>query len=433
MGDGRFVLRLPPGVRDLLPQAAARRRGIVAALTGEFERWGYRAIITPIYEYDEVLRRGLGAPARAVRFVEPHSGEILSLRPDLTPQVARLVATRLHDEPGPLRLFYEGSVVRVPDGARGQGELFQVGVELIDAPSEGGDLEAITLAEAALAAAGVSAARLDLGHAAVARAALDGLALDDAAEAALLGALERKDAAEVARLAARTGAPARRRRLLSALPTLYGGPEVVAHARRLVDGGAARAALDGLGRLVARLGALGPAARLSVDLGELRGFRYYTGTRFALYAPGVGTAVSSGGRYDALVERYGRAARATGFAVDVDAVAEVQQASGRGLAPPAPGVLVAGEPLDAARLAARVRGRGRRAVLALEPPGSDAALRAEAARRGLGRVLVVGPRGLRWRDSDGAGRGRLGAAALRALCDGDGGDADWSALLPGPC
>src|SRR5262249_23515898 len=164
-------------VRDYLPAAAARRRGIVRALTGEIERWGYRAIITPIYEYDEVLRRGAASSAaRAVRFVEPTSGEVAALRPDLTPQVARLVATRLHDEPGPLRLMYEGSVVRLGGGA--PAELFQVGVELIDAPQPGGDVEVIALAEAALRAAQIGAAgegggvQIDIGHADIARTAL---------------------------------------------------------------------------------------------------------------------------------------------------------------------------------------------------------------------------------------------------------------------
>jgi ATP phosphoribosyltransferase regulatory subunit len=369
--------RLPHGVRDLLPVAAARRRGLSQALAGEFARWGYRAVITPLYEYESVLMRGMGAATKAMRFVD--SGEILALRPDLTPQVARLVATRLHDEPGPLRLFYEGSVVRNAE------ELYQVGVELIDAPQPGGDLEAVTLACSSLRAAGVGDFTLDLGHAAVAHAALHDLGLDEDAEAALHDALAKKNAARVAELAASLPAP--RRALVEALPSLYGGPEVLERARPLLEDATA---LDELALLIERLAKLEPGRAVTVDLGEVRGFRYYTGTRFSAYAAGVGGALAQGGRYDRVVERYGRAARATGFAVDVDRLAEVLRQRGAGAAPDSGGVLVAGEPLAALQAAQELRRAGRRAVLDLdEPPASEAVLRERARVAGLDEVVVL--------------------------------------------
>lgn len=409
---------LPPGVRDLLPGQAERRRGVVSAIAQELDRWGYRPIVTPIYEYDEVLRRGLGGPARALRLVEPSTGEVLALRPDLTAQVARLVATRLHDEPGPLRLRYEGSVVRIP-GTGGQGELYQVGVELVDAPQPGGDLEIVSLAEAALGAAGLDGLHVDLGHADVARTALEGLGLDEDTERALHAALAKKDQAEVAAIARQTKVSARQKKLLAELPGLYGGPEVVARARGLVEkrSPAARA-LDELELLLERLAALGVRAKRSVDLGEVRGFGYYTGIRLAVYAAGVGGALASGGRYDRLVERYGRPARATGFAVDVDRVAELLD--GRGAEPERGGLLVGGEPVQAARLAQRLRARGLRTVLDLDdPPQPDPVLKARARRARLERVILAGERRLRWFDVEPPGaRGSLEGAALKELLTG---------------
>jgi ATP phosphoribosyltransferase regulatory subunit len=397
------TIRLPPGVRDYLPGAAARRRGIAATVAAEIERWGYRGIITPLYEYDAVLSRGLGQPVKAMRFVEPATGEVVALRPDLTPQVARLVATRMHDEPGPLRLYYQGSVVRL-DGARH--ELFQVGVELIDAPQPGGDLEVVALAEAALAALGIGARTVDIGHAALVRAVFDALGAEQNDQAELVrAALARKDRALVAELATATALPPRLRALLCALPSLYGGVEVLERARTLVDGAEQHAALDELTTLVSRLGALGPAERLSIDLGEARGFDYYTGSRFAIFADGAGEALASGGRYDHLVARYGRAARAAGFALDVDRVGELLASRGVAAPGPAGGVLVGGDPVAAALLAAELRRQGTRAVLALDEPAlPDQALRAQARARSLPRVVVAAATGNRWLDDAGEPR-----------------------------
>ena len=113
-----------------------------------FERRGFARVITPAFEYEDVLALGLGDAARAatVRFVEPSSGQVVALRPDITPQIARLIATRFRDEPGPVRLCYEGTVVRLErGGARASGSSSQAGVELAGVPGPDGDAEVIAL------------------------------------------------------------------------------------------------------------------------------------------------------------------------------------------------------------------------------------------------------------------------------------------------
>ncbi|HUJ57574.1 MAG TPA: ATP phosphoribosyltransferase regulatory subunit, partial [Kofleriaceae bacterium] len=149
-------IRLPAGVRDFLPRAAARRRSLAEQVMAVFEAWGYAQVITPMFEVADVLERGLGDGARAaaIRFVEPGSGEVVALRPDITPQIARIVATRLADVPGPLRLCYEGAVTRLA-GELGQREILQAGIELVDAPAPGGDAEVLAVAAAALARSGL--------------------------------------------------------------------------------------------------------------------------------------------------------------------------------------------------------------------------------------------------------------------------------------
>jgi len=387
--SSKSPIRLPVGVRDFLPEAAARRRAIAEALLVEFERWGYDRIITPAFEYLDVLERGLGDGARAavLRFVEPATGEVVALRPDITPQVARIAATRLAGARGPIRLCYEGSVLRLQPGARGQRELIQAGVELIDAPAPAGDAEVLALADAALRAADLAEVTLEVGHVALLRGAL--AAVEDPALARELETLVgRKDERAVAQ-AVSGKAPPRVKRILQALPTLYGEPAaVLARARELPLDRPMKDALDELERALALVKAQGAAARLRVDLGEVRSFAYYTGIRFAGYVPGVGDAVLHGGRYDDLVARYGRAVRATGFAVDVEAIAQGEQAQGRSDGLPRRGVLIAGEGERPYALATALRRLGVRAAV---DPGARSAdeLAGYAADIGARAVLVL--------------------------------------------
>src|SRR5882672_9233221 len=157
-------LRLPTGMRDFAPRAAAARRKIAETLLGVFERWGFARVITPAFEYEEVLALGLGGAGRAaaIRFVEPSSGRVVALRPDITPQIARLIATRFRDESGPLRLCYEGTVLRLERGARSQRELIQAGVELAGVGAPEGDADVIACGAAALSAAGLGGPGFDL-------------------------------------------------------------------------------------------------------------------------------------------------------------------------------------------------------------------------------------------------------------------------------
>ncbi|MBA3460405.1 MAG: ATP phosphoribosyltransferase regulatory subunit [Deltaproteobacteria bacterium] len=360
-------IRLPAGVRDFLPRAAARRRSLAARVLDVFERWGYARIITPMFECADVLERGLGHDARAaaIRFVEPGSGEVVALRPDITPQVARVVATRLADVEGPIRLCYEGAVTRLA-GERGQREILQAGIELIDAGDPGGDAEVLAVAAASLAASGLPETRLDVGHVAPARCVL-AAAPDDNARDRITAALARKDRAGL-RIAAAV-LPDAIRPLAEALVGLWGPAETtLARAVALPWPAEVRAALDSLRAVLAGFADLAdrPVPDLTIDLGDLRGFDYYTGVRFAGYAGGAPDAVLRGGRYDELIARYGRAARATGFAIDLEALAQAQRTAGLALPVTTAGVAVHGA--GAAAFARELRAQGIRAVVAASAP-----------------------------------------------------------------
>jgi ATP phosphoribosyltransferase regulatory subunit len=308
---------LPAGMRDLLPEEAAARRALAREVIGVVALHGYDLVTLPVFELAEVIERGLGTldPADVLRFVEPESGEIAALRPDMTPQIARVIATRLRDRPVPMRLAYEGTVIRRRSGrARKHRQIPQVGVELAGPPGQGGDLELLALAVEAMRAAGLERFTLDLGDAGIVRSLLG--RLSDAEQREVSQALARKDEAAV-------GDPT-----LRALLTLQGGREALVEGGKLLSTtpGAPCAArlLSLFDAAVAR--GLGP--HLQVDLGEVRGFAYYTGTIFHGYAAGTSDAVLSGGRYDELLARFGCPLPAAGFALDLDRAAEARRAAG---------------------------------------------------------------------------------------------------------
>ncbi len=396
-------IRLPTGVRDFLPRAARRRRAIAERLLDTFEAWGYQRIITPLFECADVLERGLGDDARAaaIRFIEPASGEVVALRPDITPQVARIAATRMADIGGPVRLCYEGAVARIASGARGQREVMQAGVEFLDAVGPAADAELLALAAASLATSGVAERSLDLGHVVLTRLALDGID-EGKRRSQVTTCLRRKDRLGVARAA--QGLPSKQRKLLEALPILFGGPQdVLRAARKLTLPAAARKSLDEIEKTLDAAHAMGASGAslledATLDLGELRGFEYYTGMRVNAFIAGAGGPVLRGGRYDGLVERYGRRANATGFAVDIEAMAQAESAAGQEAGAARSGVLLVADASHrqlANKLAIRLRRGGLRVALDLGKRQSTEALMAYASRVELPIVLHLAAGGFK--------------------------------------
>jgi ATP phosphoribosyltransferase regulatory subunit len=307
----------PVGMRDLVPPQAGRRRMLGRTIGEVFARHGYAPVTTPPFELERVFGRAFDTidPRELLRFVDGDSGEVVVMRPDITPQIARVVATRLADRPPPHRLSYEGHVVRRRRGrARTQRQIAQAGVECIGAAGVFADVEVISLASIATAAAGLSHHRIELNLVSLARTLLDHV--DAGARKEASEALARKD--RTALEAALTGEPAEvTRRLLGALE-LVGGVEVLDTARKLFEDAPSRALIDTLARVHEALARTTPSVPIGFDLGEPRGFGYYTGVSFALLAEGPGEPIATGGRYDDLLARFGTPMPATGAGIDLD-------------------------------------------------------------------------------------------------------------------
>ncbi len=370
-------------MRDLVPPEAERRRALGRALSEVFASFGYAPVATPPFELESVMARAIeAADARELlRFVDAESGEVVMLRPDITPQIARVVASRLRDRPRPIRLSYEGHVVRRRRGrARTQRQIAQAGVECLGIEGSEADVEVVELASRALRAVGLADHRIELNLPTLAGTLARGL--EDGRREDAQQALARKDRAELSRILG--PAPTAIREGLLAALDLVGGPEVIARARRIADGGPAREQVDRLSGILRALEALELGVAIQLDLGEPRGFGYYTGPSFAILAHGPGEPVASGGRYDELLERFGAPMPATGVAIDLDHVERALGTDGPNERPRRC-VLLAGDTPPS--LAAAIRGAG--SAVATYPGATLAQARAHAEAWGHGVVAHV--------------------------------------------
>ena len=309
---------IPPGTRDILPDEMRELRALSTALLGTFERFGYGEVWTPTLEYEDVLVKGDERAAGASYRLFDEHGQVLALRSDMTIPIARLVATRFDDEPGPLRLCYLSHAYRAVTPQRGQQrEFLQAGLELIGAEAPGGTVEVIEVLCAALDAAGLPRARVGFGDAGLYRGLLEGMGAEGNGAGAVLLALERHDFVELEARVAELGVSGKRRQTLIAVPQLRGGPEVLDRAVEL-GGDDVRQATQRLRDVAEGVKAGGLADRVIFDLGLVRDLGYYTGAIFEVYDPALGHVIGAGGRYDDLIGRFGDPRPACGFALFVE-------------------------------------------------------------------------------------------------------------------
>jgi len=312
--------RLPPGVKDFLPVKAAKLDYLQNTLRSIYRSWGFRPVAPAILEDLSVLELGLGTDLRekTFRFDDRQTGRLVAFPPDITPQVARIAATRMRDMPLPFRLCYNGRVLRHTEQQLGKDrQIYQSGVELIGLKGPEADAEMIAMAVMCLQAVGATGFTIDIGQVEFLRGVLDDLPLDSAQSRDVKTAIAAKDISGLQQKLKDLPLTDRQRVELLALPRLYGGRETLDKARQVITNPTSQKALDNLERILEVLTVYGIEEHITLDLGEMRGFDYHSGLIFQGFLSGFGRAVCAGGRYDGLTERYGFAAPATGFAFNL--------------------------------------------------------------------------------------------------------------------
>lgn len=382
----------PRGFRDVLFQEAAERGSLAASVRGVFSAWGYREVSTPVVEEAAALEAGMGSlEGTAFRLLDL-DGRLLALRPEMTVPIARLVASRLAEDPGPHRLAYVAEVFREHASLRGQAREFtQAGVELVGAAGPAADAEVAAVLVETLAAVGLADFLVGVGTVAVLGALLEVSGAPDAWRAGVMAACHDRNLVELDRLVACAELPPAVGDAIAGVPRVRGGREAIAEARELAGACGCAASLDDLEETWALLEVSGAAERVTLDFGILRSFDYYTGLIVEAYAPGLGLPLGGGGRYDGVLAAFGRPAPAAGFALGLERV-HIALAE-QGHAPRTRGIdaVVAGEPAAAFVAASELRAAGWRVWLSPARDGREVV--AEARRLDAEEALLAEPDG----------------------------------------
>ena len=308
---------LPDHIADVLPSEARHIEELRRDLLDMARCYGYELVMPPMLEHLESLLTGAGQALdlQTFKLVDQLSGRMLGLRADSTPQVARIDAHLLNRR-GVTRLCYCGPVLHTrPGSPHATREPLQLGAEIYGHAGLEADLEVLSLALDGLSAARAQTLSVDMSDARIVRAILQGVNLGSQALAEIHAALAAKDSSALQGLT--RALPKATRDGLLTLTQLYGDAKVLLEAQKAFPATpVVQEALSNLQWLAARLGDV----QVTFDLADLRGYAYYSGTNFAIFARGAHDALVRGGRYDEVGAVFGRNRPAAGFSLDLKAL-----------------------------------------------------------------------------------------------------------------
>lgn len=316
---------IPKGLRDLLPDDVAVQRGMEQKAARLFASYGYREVVTPTFEFLEVVESGTGGDIRKDLFLfMDREGGILCLRPEMTVSIARLAATHMQDQDFPQRLYYMCNVFRHVQPQRAQyREFWQLGIELLGASGTWADAEVITIAAKTMREMGLNDFKISLNQIAIFNSLLQDSGLNDEDQNRIRHLVERKDLVELSRMLEGLDLNDEVKESIALMPVLHGGLEVLNQIPYAEHNRQASEAVRELEKVYQALKSCGVIEHIVLDLGVLRGLDYYTGVVFEGYSPDLGYGLLGGGRYDNLMGHFGFDRPATGFALGLDRLALV--------------------------------------------------------------------------------------------------------------
>lgn len=317
-----FMFEKPLGMRDTLPELYEKKHRIRSLMEAVMKRWGYSFIETPTLEYYETVGNASAILDQQLFKLLDRDGHSLVLRPDMTAPIARVAASKLLNEDVPLRIAYSANVFRAQQREGGRpAEFEQIGVECINDETISSDGEAIALLAASLKETGLKDFQLSIGHVAfVQELFLQILGTEERADVLRKFLYEKNYVGYREHVNSLALSSIDKQRLLGLLD-LRGGETVIGKALEIVENEKGKAAVLKLKELWEIIGDYGEQDKVKFDLTLVSHMSYYTGILFEVYAGNVGFPIGNGGRYG-LLEKFGKKASATGFAIRLDHLLE---------------------------------------------------------------------------------------------------------------
>ncbi len=318
------LLHTPEGVRDIYGKEYGQKLSVEKELHEKLRLYGYEDIQTPTFEFFDVFSKEVGTtPSKELYKFFDKENNTLVLRPDFTPSIARCAAKYFCEDQVPLRFSYIGNTFNNTSNLQGKlKEVTQMGAELINEPSVEADGEMISLVIEALLSTGLNRFQVSIGEVEYFKGLCEEAGLDEETEFDLRDCISGKNyfAAQELLIERKVAEPYQSRLLRVA--DMFGNMCSLTEAREMVNNPRSLAAIERLENLYEVLKAYGVAEYISFDLGMLSKYNYYTGVIFKAYTYGVGEAIVKGGRYDRLLEQFGKKAPAVGFCAVIDSIME---------------------------------------------------------------------------------------------------------------
>ncbi len=370
------LLHTPEGVRDIYNVECGKMQALKARIEKVFQQYGYHDIQTPTFEYLDVFGEDIGTiPSQDLYKFFNKEGDTLALRPDITPSVARAAATLFGEETLPIRLCYTGNTFVNYSSYQGRlREVTQMGVELIGDDSVEADTEMLALVIEALQGVGVKEFQLSVGNVDYFKSLIMDASLSSEEEERVVTLINNRNYFGLEEYLDSIQVKTSSRDAFCALQDLVGQEDVLSRARDLAPNETGVRAVMRMKKIYQELKLYDKEKYITFDFSMTGNYGYYTGIIFRGYTYGTGDAIVKGGRYDHLLEKFGKQAPSIGFAIVIDELMQAMNRQKLRILYPRKNILIVYEEAcmeDAVLLAKHLRSQAKNVELLRKDPDRD--------------------------------------------------------------
>ena len=314
---------LPQNIQDILPPESHVLEKWRRSLLDLYMSYGYQLVIPPMQEFQNSLAMaGRDLDTRMYKVVDRKSGKTIGLRPDITPQVARIDA-HIYQGKGISRLCYCDRVLHsYPVHQFASREPINIGAEIYGIADLTADAESLILLNNSFKTLNIVNHNLEIHHMGLIREILvyiNQKKKQPISEEDWLATLKIKSKKQIKLLLKECSINLQKKVL--ALLDLYGDENVIAQAKKILPKTKKiNQYLQDLTKIFKLCKAEDANMNLTIDLADARGYKYHSGLMFAVYAPNWANALAYGGRYDGFGDRFGvnlKNRSAVGFTIDL--------------------------------------------------------------------------------------------------------------------